>query len=163
MSDSDSSRSDLDINIDPDVAAAYNRGPDRVVHKGKQYLWRKHRDNTRAFSQPSVIWFLGDEYERTGNSRQKRFWRCGRCKGTTMLACGGGSSSGLRHLKKKHRIDKQGQQTATKQRTITSVLFAAATTVATLVPPNTLFHRHRPIRPVRLTGFQQARQAFPQA
>jgi hypothetical protein len=28
-------------------------------------------------------------------------------------------------------------------------------------PPNTLFHRHRPIRPVRLTGFQQARQAFP--
>ena len=89
MSDPDSSRSDLDINIDPDVAAAYNRGPDRVVHKGKQYLWRKHRDNTRAFSQPSVIWFLGDEYERTGNSRQKRFWRCGLCKGTTMLACGG--------------------------------------------------------------------------
>ena len=30
-------------------------------------------------------------------------------------------------------------------------------------PPNTLFHRHRLIRlirPVRLTGFQQARQAF---
>jgi hypothetical protein len=54
MSDSDSSHSDLDINIDPDVAAAYNRGPDRVVHKGKQYLWRKHRDNTRAFpSLPS--------------------------------------------------------------------------------------------------------------
>jgi hypothetical protein len=69
MSDSDSSRSDLDINIDPDVAAAYNRGPDRVVHKGKEYLWRKHRDNTRAFSQPSIIWFVGDEYERTGNSR----------------------------------------------------------------------------------------------
>ena len=80
-----------------------------------------------------------------------------------MLACGGGSSSGLRHLKKKHRIDKQGQQIATKQRTITSVLSAAATTVATLVLPNTLFHRQRPIRPVRLTGFQQARQAFPQA
>ena len=81
-----------------------------------------------------------------------------------MLACrGGGSSSGLRHLKKKHRIDKQGQQIAIKQRTITSVLSAATTTVTTLVPPNTLFHRHRPIRPVRLTGFQQARQAFPQA
>ena len=30
-----------------------------------------------------------------------------------------------------------------------------------IFPPNTLFHRHRPIRPVRLTGFQQARQAFP--
>ena len=73
MSDSDSSHSDLDINIDPDVAATYNRGPDRVVHKGKEYLWRKHRDNTRAFSQPSIIWFVGDEYERTGNSRQKRF------------------------------------------------------------------------------------------
>src|ERR1700733_10193321 len=122
MSDSDSSHSDLDINIDPDVVAAYNRGPDRVVHKGKEYLWRKHRDNTRVFSQPSVIWFLGDEYERTGNSRQKRFWRCGLCKGTTMLVCGGGSSSGLRHLKK-HRIDKQGHQ----------IVF----------PPNTLFHRHR--------------------
>ena len=65
MSDPDSSRSDVDININPDVAAAYNRGPDRVVHKGKQYLWRKHRDNARAFSQErsSVIWFLGDEYE----------------------------------------------------------------------------------------------------
>ena len=212
------------------------------MHKGKQYLWRKHRDNTRAFSQPSVIWFLGDEYERTGNSRQKRFWRCGICKGTTMLACRGGSSSGLRHLKKKHRIDKQGQRIMTNQRAITSVLSATATTVATLVtsfnvnkfrylfirwimtmhialtcvesdasrdwviyispallwdhglieqqdsddevlwrdgranlysihlflaiillvfPPNTLFHRHRPIGPVRLTGFQQARQAFP--
>jgi hypothetical protein len=69
MSDSDSSHSDLDINIDPDVAAAYNRGLDQVVHKGKQYLWRKYRDNTRAFSQSSVIWFLGDEYERTGNNR----------------------------------------------------------------------------------------------
>ena len=33
MSDSDSSLGDIDINIDPDVAAAYNRGPDRVVHK----------------------------------------------------------------------------------------------------------------------------------
>ena len=30
-----------------------------------------------------------------------------------------------------------------------------------IFPPNTLFHRYRPIRPVRLTGFQQARQAFP--
>jgi len=29
-----------------------------------------------------------------------------------------------------------------------------------IFPPNTLFVRHRPIRPVRLTGFQQARQAF---
>jgi hypothetical protein len=55
MSDSDSPLSDIVINIDTDVAAAYNRGPGRVVHKGKQYLWRKHHDNTRAFSQPSVI------------------------------------------------------------------------------------------------------------
>jgi hypothetical protein len=85
-----------------------------------------------------------------------------------MLACrGGGSSSGLRHLKKKHRIDKQGQRIMTKQRTITSVLSAAATTVATLVTSfnvdkfRYLFIRHRPIGPVRLTGFQQARQAFP--
>ena len=74
MSDSDSSHSDLYINIDPDVAAAYNRGPDRVVHKGKEYLWRKHR---ALFPSLPSSGFRGDEYERTGNSRQKRFWRCG--------------------------------------------------------------------------------------
>jgi hypothetical protein len=133
MSDSDSPLSDMEIGIDPEVAAAYNRGPDRVVHKGKEYLWHKHRDNTRAFSKPSVIWLLGDEYERTGNSYQKRVWRYGLCKKTTMLACEGGSSSGLRHLKKKYRIDKQGQRMKTKQRTITSALSAVVTTVTILV------------------------------
>ena len=100
MSDSDSLLSDIDINIDPGVTAVYNRGPDRVVYKGKQYLWPKYQDNTRAFPSPSVIWFLEDEYERTGNSRQKTFWRCGLCKGTTMLASPGGSSSGLRRLRR---------------------------------------------------------------
>ena len=101
MSDSDSSLSDIDINIDPGVAAVYNRGPDRVVNKGKQYLWPKYQDDTRAFPSPSVIWFLEDEYERTGNSRQKTFWRCGLCKGTTMLPSpGADSSSGFRHLRR---------------------------------------------------------------
>jgi hypothetical protein len=55
INDSDSPLSDIEINIDPEIVAPYIRGPDRVVHKGKEYLWHKHRDNTRAFSKPSII------------------------------------------------------------------------------------------------------------
>lgn len=86
-SDSDSSVSDELINLDPEVAAAYIRGPDRVLCKGKQYLWHNHRDNIRAFRKPSVIWLLDGEYERGGDGFRKKFWRCGICKKTTMLAC----------------------------------------------------------------------------
>ena len=49
-----------------------------------------------------------------------------------MLAMNDNSTSGLRHLKKKHKIDKYGQRMGTKQSTITAA-FAAATTVANLV------------------------------
>ena len=66
----DSSHSDSDVELDlevivaPDVLAACKRGPAHLVHKGKHYDWRPHEDNARAFSKPSVIWQLGDEYER---------------------------------------------------------------------------------------------------
>jgi hypothetical protein len=39
MSDYDSLASNIAINIDPEVAAGYSRGPDYVVHKGKTYQW----------------------------------------------------------------------------------------------------------------------------
>src|SRR5207249_6399987 len=45
--------------------------------KAKRYDWRPHEDNTRAFTKPSIIWQLGDEYERRGNSHRKQYWRCG--------------------------------------------------------------------------------------
>jgi hypothetical protein len=133
MSDCDSLASDTAINIDPEVAAAYSRRPDYVVHKGKTYQWQQHTDHTRAFCKPSVIWDLGDEYGRMENSRQRRFWRCGICKKNTLLACENSSSSGLRHLKKKHKIDKNGQRIITSQKTITSAFAVTATTVTTLV------------------------------
>ena len=49
-----------------------------------------------------------------------------------MLAMNDNSTSGLRNLKKKHKIDKYGQRMGTKQSTITAA-FAAATAVANLV------------------------------
>src|SRR5271156_3617394 len=106
ISDSDSLPSNSSINIDPKIAAAYTRGLERVVVKGTTYLWQQHPDNTRAFTKPSVIWLLGDEYERINNSQNKRFWRCGICKKIIILAYDHLSSSALRHLKKKHNINR---------------------------------------------------------
>jgi hypothetical protein len=100
--------------------------------KGKQYVWKQHEDNQRAFTTPSVIWQLGDEYEKIGSGHRRKFWRCGLCPNTKMLAMNDNSTSGLRHLKKKHKIDKYGQRIGIKQSTITAA-FAAATTVANLV------------------------------
>ena len=77
----DSSHPDSDVELDvavvvaPDVLAAYKRGPDHLVHKGKHYDWRPHEDNARAFSKPSVIWQLGDEYETS--ECLKNWWDCG--------------------------------------------------------------------------------------
>jgi hypothetical protein len=61
-----------------------------------------------------------------------KYWRCGLCARTTMLAMTDNSTIGLRHLRKKHGIDEDGQRINTKQSTITAA-FAAATTVAYLV------------------------------
>jgi hypothetical protein len=63
-----------------EVAAAYTRGPLQVVYKGNQYIWKEHEDNERAFTKSSIIWRLGDEYERVGNNCLKKYWRCGLCK-----------------------------------------------------------------------------------
>ena len=30
-------------------------------------MWKQHEDNQRAFTTPSVIWQLGDEYEKIGS------------------------------------------------------------------------------------------------
>jgi hypothetical protein len=97
------------IRVAADVAAAYTRGTAQILYKGKHFDWRQHEDNTRAFVKASVIWELGDEYERRGQDR-KQYWRCGLCRKNTLLAIDGGSSSGLRHLKKKHKINSNGQR-----------------------------------------------------
>ena len=54
--------------------------------KGKQYVWEQHEDNQRAFTTPSVIWQLGDQYEKIGSGYQRKYWRCGLCTNTKMLA-----------------------------------------------------------------------------
>ena len=118
--------------VAPDVAVACKRCPERVSFKGKQYVWKAHEDNQRAFTKPSVIWQLGDEYEKIGSGYRRKYWRCRLCTKTKMLAMNDNSSSGLRHLKKDHKIDRNGQRIGTKQSTITAA-FAAATTVANLV------------------------------
>jgi hypothetical protein len=118
--------------VAPDVAAACKRGPERVNFKGKKYVWKAHEDNQRAFTKPSVIWQLGDEYEKIGSGYRRKYWRCRLCIKTKMLVINDNSSSGLRHLKKDHKIDRNRQRMSTKQSIIT-VAFAAATTVANLV------------------------------
>jgi hypothetical protein len=120
------------VQVAADVAAACKRGPERVTVKGKQYVWQQHEDNQRAFTKPSVIWQLGDEYEQMGSGYRKKYWRCGLCTKTKILAMNDNSTSGLRHLKKTHKIDESGQRMDTKQSTVTAA-FAAATTVANLV------------------------------
>ena len=44
------------VRVAADVAAACRRGPERLKVKGKQYVWKQHEDNQRAFTTPSVIW-----------------------------------------------------------------------------------------------------------
>lgn len=67
--------------IPRDIAAAYKRGSLQVVHKGNQYIWKEHEDNESAFTESSIIWRLGDEYERVGNNCLKKYRRCGRAVG----------------------------------------------------------------------------------
>ena len=77
MVDSSHSESELPqqlVEVDVTVAAAYKPGPQRLTYKGKQYIWKHHEDNCRAFTKPSVIWQLGDEYRRTGSDQETRYW-----------------------------------------------------------------------------------------
>src|SRR5271156_1843990 len=65
MSDFSQSETEPDqISIPADITAAYKRGPPQVVYKGNQFTWKQHHDNERAFTRSSVIWQLGDEYEK---------------------------------------------------------------------------------------------------
>jgi hypothetical protein len=83
MPNSSNSDSELDTSgqvcVTPDVAAACKRGPERVRLKDKQYVWKAHEDNQRVFTKPSVIWQLGDEYEKVGSGYRMKCWRCGLC------------------------------------------------------------------------------------
>jgi hypothetical protein len=63
--------------VPPDVAVACKRGPERASFEGKQYVWKAHEDNQRAFTKPSVIRQLGDEYEKVDSSYRRKYWRCG--------------------------------------------------------------------------------------
>jgi hypothetical protein len=117
---SDSSQSDSEPNTD----VAYRRGPPHLMHKGNLHTRKEHQDNTRAYSKASIIWQFGDEYARTVNGQQKKYWRCGLCDRTTILVMSDNSSSGLRHLKKNHKIDKDGQrQTSPGGKALVGVVF----------------------------------------
>jgi hypothetical protein len=79
MSDCDSSSFNSQIDLDPAIASSVTAGPERVTHNCKDYV---RRPAIYAAEAPSVIWRLGEEYER----RRKRFWRCGICKKNKLLA-----------------------------------------------------------------------------
>ena len=64
--------------------------------RGRQYMWKHHEDNYRAFTKPSIIWQFGDEYRRIGSGQGTRYWRCGLCKTTILLTITDNSSTSLR-------------------------------------------------------------------
>ena len=78
ISDPDSSSSESSIDINPAITANVRPGPERAIYKYKEYI---RHPATRAAQDPSVIWRLGEEYERN----KGRFWRYGIYKKTTML------------------------------------------------------------------------------
>ena len=117
------------LDIDPIVLAS-NPAPEQVVYKCKEYLLHLGVHNAEM---PSVTWSLGEEYGRNKN----KFWRCGICKKTTMLAIRNGMSSAIRHLRKDHKIDKKGKRILTKQKTITETATAVARTVTQVVTRST--------------------------
>jgi hypothetical protein len=79
MSDPDSSSPESSINLDPAIAASVYPGPERAVYKCKEYI---RYPGIRAAQDPFVIWGLGEKYKR----KKERFWRCGICNKTKMLA-----------------------------------------------------------------------------
>lgn len=132
MEDSDSSNESL--NIDPSILASVTQGRPRVIFKGKEY---QRYYGARATRAPSVIWSTGEEYERNG----KKHWRCGICKTDKMLAISSGTSSALRHLKQRHKIDKAGQRIQ-KQPTIVEALSVAGKVAKTVAHVVTRFNLH---------------------
>jgi hypothetical protein len=125
MEDSASSLDDA-IELDPSLLLSVKAAPERVVHNSKEYT---RRCDSRAAETPSVIWLIGEEYQRNNH----KFWRCGLCKKNKLLAIDKGTTSALRHLRKDHRIDKAGRRIKTDQKTVTSTMTAVAQNVAQLV------------------------------
>ena len=126
-SDTEMSGSDSPVlNLDPAITASVRPGPERAVYNHREYI---RHPRIRATQDPSVIWDLREEYERN----HKRFWRCGICKKTKMLVIQKGTSSALRHLKKDHKINKQGRRIRTDQMIIVEVATIVAQTIAQVV------------------------------
>ncbi len=75
----------------------------------RQYLVVDHTANQRSGSKISTIWHHGNERRRLDDGSMDRYWRCGLCKGATILKVreggGGQTSYALRHLKEKHHIE----------------------------------------------------------
>lgn len=61
MGDSDSSILGTEITLDPEIIANVKPAPERVVHRRKKYL---RHPGVRVAEAPSVIWRVGQEYER---------------------------------------------------------------------------------------------------
>jgi hypothetical protein len=78
MSDPDLSGLEPNINLDPAIAASVRPGPERVIHKCKEYI---RHPSIHAAQDPSVIWSLVEKYKR----KKERFWRCGICTKTKIL------------------------------------------------------------------------------
>jgi hypothetical protein len=91
------------IDLDPAIVASVTPAPEQVIHKYREYL---RHPGIRAAETPSVIWSVGEEYRRN----KKKYWRCGICKKTKMLAIDKGTTSALRHLRRDHKIDKKGRR-----------------------------------------------------
>jgi hypothetical protein len=56
------------FDIDPSILNAVTHGTQRVINKGKEYL---RRPGLRAARVPSIVWILGEEYER----KEEKHWR----------------------------------------------------------------------------------------
>ena len=114
------------FNLDPAIAASVCPGPKRAIYNHREYI---RHPGIHAAQDPSVIWSIEEEYERN----KKRFWRCGICKRTKMLAIQNRTSSALQHLKKDHKINKQGKQIQSNQIIIVEAIAIAAQTIAQIV------------------------------
>jgi hypothetical protein len=87
MEDSASSPEHV-IELDPSLLFSVKPAPERVVHNSKEYT----RRGSRAAETPSVIWLIGEEYQRNNH----KFWRCRLCKKNKLLAIDNGTTSALR-------------------------------------------------------------------
>jgi hypothetical protein len=99
-----------DIRVTP-VASSESGSIERLgTRRGaRQYLVVDHSANQRSGAVISSIWRHGGERRRLDDSSMSRYWRCGHCKGATVLKVaetgGGQTSYATRHLKNKHHIN----------------------------------------------------------